>query len=87
MVADSDVILEFVRALVGPDVLSRVDIGPDTPLIGSALIDSFNILEIISFLEERFSVVIDSSSITEENFDSVGKIAAVVDRMRGHGQS
>ena len=85
MVADSDAILEFVRALVGPDVLSQVDIAADTSLIGSALIDSFNILEIISFLEERFSVVIDTNSITEENFDSVNKIAAVVNRMKGHG--
>lgn len=82
MVADPDVILEFVRALVGPEVLSQVDIGSDTPLIGSQLIDSFNVLEIVSFLEERFSVVIDSSSITEENFDSVNTIAAVVDRMK-----
>jgi len=82
MVAEPDVILDFVRALVGPDVLSEVEIRTDTSLLGAQLIDSFNVLEIVAFLEERFSVVIDSGSITEENFDSVNTIVAVVDRMK-----
>ncbi len=47
-------------------------------LLGSGVIDSTGILELISFLEEHFGVKFEDSELTGENFDSVEKISTFV---------
>jgi acyl carrier protein len=47
-------------------------------LLGSGVIDSTGILELISYLEEHFKVKFDDSELTGENFDSVDRISAFV---------
>jgi acyl carrier protein len=45
-------------------------------LIGSGIIDSTGILELITFLEERYGIQFEDSELTAENFESIGRIAA-----------
>jgi acyl carrier protein len=47
-------------------------------LLGSGVIDSTGILELISYLEEHFNVKFEDSELTGENFDSVERIATFV---------
>ena len=43
------------------------------------LIDSTGILELVSYLESEFGIVVQDEEIVPENLDSVGQIAAYVD--------
>jgi acyl carrier protein len=44
-------------------------------LIGSGIIDSTGILELIAFLEGTYTVRFDDSELTAENFQSIQRIA------------
>ena len=43
-------------------------------LLGSGIIDSTGILELITFLEGRFGVSFEDRELTAENFESIGRI-------------
>ena len=45
-------------------------------LLGSGVIDSTGVLELIGFLEEKYKLTFDDSELIGENFDTVLKITA-----------
>jgi acyl carrier protein len=49
-----------------------------TSLIENDLVDSPGILELVAFLEERFSFTVADNEIVPDNLDSIGRIAAYV---------
>lgn len=57
-------------------------LGPDDPLISSGIVDSFGVLEVMAFLEDTFGVTIDPSRHELTEFETVNRIAAVVERAR-----
>jgi acyl carrier protein len=50
----------------------------DTPLISSGHVDSFSMVSLLVFLENKFKIKIPPSKATPEAFDSVNKIVALV---------
>ena len=73
-------ILEFIRtrfhAALGRSALDR-----DTRLFSTGIVDSFGVLELIAFLEERFNVEIDPARHELQEFDTVAKIVSLVTRL------
>ena len=59
-------------------LLGRVDL--DTPLLGSAAIDSLGYLEVVTFLEERFGLVLDDEDFDADNLKSPASLVALVER-------
>ena len=57
----------------------------DEPLLGKGIVDSLGVMELISFIEEEFGVVVADADVTEENFSSVGAITRFVERSSGLG--
>jgi acyl carrier protein len=57
----------------------RERLGDDESLLGAGLIDSTGILELVSYLESAFGIVVQDEEIVPENLDSVGQIAAYVE--------
>lgn len=55
----------------------------ETSLIGNDLIDSTGILELVTFLEERFSIRIADADIVPANLDSIARIDAFVNAKLG----
>lgn len=52
-----------------------------TPLFGAMPeLDSMSVLELISVLEERFDIKIADEEITGEVFETIGSLAAFIDR-------
>ena len=60
----------------------RPDIGADEPLTSSGLIDSLGMLRLIMFLEEHFKVQVGDGEVGEQNFGTISRLAAFVDRKR-----
>lgn len=52
----------------------------DTDLLASGLLDSFDIVNLVSQLEEAFTVEIEPADIVPENFRTVAAIAALMER-------
>ena len=50
----------------------------DTPLISSGYVDSFSMITLLVFLENKFKIKIPPSKATPEAFNSVNNIVALV---------
>lgn len=51
--------------------------------IEDGLLDSFDVISLVSELEDKFDVLIDALDILPENFNTVESIAAVVNKNGG----
>ncbi len=50
----------------------------DTPLISGGIVDSFSMVSLKRFLEHRYGIRIPDEQATPEAFDSVNRIASLV---------
>ena len=50
----------------------------DTPLISGGYVDSFSMVSLLVFLENKFKIKIPPSKATPEAFDSVNRIVELV---------
>jgi acyl carrier protein len=50
----------------------------DTPLISGGIVDSFSMVSLKRFLENKYKISIPDDQATPEAFDSVDKIASLV---------
>jgi len=54
------------------------DINFDTPLISGGIVDSFSMVSLKRFLENKYKISIPDDKATPEAFDSVNKITKLV---------
>ena len=70
-------ILDYVKKeYVDED--SDTEVGLDTALISSGIVDSFSMVSLKTFLEKKYKISIPDAKATPEAFDSVNKIATLV---------
>lgn len=70
-------IRQFVR-----DSFLVDDFADEDSFLGRGLIDSLGILQLVSFVEASYGLVVPDSDLTPDNFDSVAKLAAYVERRK-----
>lgn len=58
-------------------------IANDQSLLASGLIDSTNVLELISFMEEEFEIQVGDEDLIPANLDSIDRITSYVGRKLG----
>ena len=51
--------------------------------LDEGIVDSIGVMELVTFVEETFSIKIEDLDVTPENFDSVSKMAAFIRRKTG----
>jgi acyl carrier protein len=51
-------------------------------LLESGIIDSLGVLEIVTFLQEEFSLAVEDDELTPENFQNIHSIAQFVEQRR-----
>ncbi|MCU0366871.1 MAG: acyl carrier protein [Bacteroidales bacterium] len=73
-----DLVLKYViKEYIDDD---DVTITYETPLISSGYVDSFSMVSLLVFLENKFKIKIPPSKATPEAFDSVNSIVALVNQ-------
>lgn len=75
------VILEYVIAEYLEDESEEINL--DTPLISGGIVDSFSMVSLKRFLENKYKISIPDDKATPEAFDSVNKIVALVKEFIG----
>jgi len=55
----------------------------DTPLISGGIVDSFSMVSLKRFLENKYNISIPDADASPEAFDTVNKICTLVDRFLG----
>lgn len=70
---------EIVREYVVREyVEDDTDVTYDTPLISGGIVDSFSMVSLKRFLENKYKISIPDDKATPEAFDSVNKICSLV---------
>lgn len=73
----------MIREFITKEMLQQpleTDLDDNDQLVESGVIDSLGVMTLLSFLEEKFSIQIPGEDLVPENFASISKIAALVDR-------
>ena len=65
---------------IATDILKQPKrvIAADARLISSGLIDSFHLVDLALYIEDKFGVRIDDSELNAETFDSLDELAALI---------
>lgn len=74
------IILDYLLKLSDTE---NVVINYDTELIDSAIIDSLGIISLISYIEEKFHIVVEETDFEMDNFNSVKSIVSFVKNKKG----
>jgi acyl carrier protein len=71
-----EVVLEYVKEEYLEDEDEEITF--ETPLISGGIVDSFSMVSLKRFLENKYSISIPDEKATPEAFDSVNKISELV---------
>ena len=67
-----------IQGWLRENVTGGREVSPDEPLIDNGVLTSLQTVELVTFLEERFDIVVEDEEFDEENFGSVEAIAGLV---------
>ena len=66
---------------------SLEDLDPNSILIDSGILDSFDIINLVTILEENYAIVISGGEIISDNLNTINDIALLVERLIGERDS
>lgn len=56
----------------------RGEIGPETSLISSGILDSLSLIRLINFIEERFNLIVEDEDVVPDNFETINALGALI---------
>lgn len=66
-----------------PDVV----VADDDSLLGQGIVDSMGVIELVTFLQDQFGIVLMDDDITEDNLGSIAAMTAFVTARRDGQQA
>jgi len=75
-----------VRRFLGENFLydgNIEEIGDRDSLVSLAVFDSMGVVDMLTFVEQRFGIQVDSTEVNPDNFDNIAAICALVERKLG----
>ena len=67
-----------IQGWLRDNVTGGREVAPDELLIDNGVLTSLQTVELVTFLEERFDIIVEDEEFDEENFGSVEAIAGLV---------
>jgi len=67
-----------VQDWLGENVTGGREVADNYPLIDNGVLTSLQTVELVTFLEDRFGILVEDDEFDEENFGSVQAIAGLV---------
>lgn len=64
----------------------KVGIGKDTALLEKGILDSLGILDVVSFLESEFTLMVSDDELVPENFQTLGTLSGFVVKKTGKSE-
>ena len=60
--------------------------GDDVSFLEKGIIDSTGVLELVSFVEDKYGISVDDEELVPDNFDSLNNLSAYIARKRKNGK-
>jgi len=68
-------------------VARKRNIGVDDRLLGEGIIDSLGVLDIVGHLESEFGISVADEDLSTENFETITRLTALVERKLGEART
>jgi methoxymalonate biosynthesis acyl carrier protein len=78
MAVSTENVAAEIQGWLRDNVTGGREVPPDEPLIENGVLTSLQTVELVTFLEERFDIIVEDEEFDEENFGSVEAIASLV---------
>lgn len=75
---EESAIADRIKNFLGQQFPATKKISNEDSLLKNGLIDSLGVLEVVSFLEKEFGIVISDEELLPENFGSVRRLSSFV---------
>lgn len=75
---EMEVLRDYLRGETG----FKGDLDPSADLLDSNILDSFSIVQLAVFVQQRFAVELEADDLTRDNLASLASIVALIDRRR-----
>ena len=75
----SEDLLKYMEDELG---IETNDVNGDTPLFGTGLMDSFSLVQMLTFIETRCEIRVNAVDVTPDNMDSINRILRYVEKRR-----
>jgi acyl carrier protein len=62
------------------------DFKDNVSFLDKGLIDSTGVMELVSFIEEKYGLAVDDEELIPDNFDSIEKLSAFMTKKMNNGQ-
>jgi acyl carrier protein len=78
-------ILSALNAYIVTQILKQPKrtLRPDEALLTSGLVDSFNLVDLGLFVEDKFGVRIEDTELNPDTFDTLGQLAGLIQSRLG----
>lgn len=76
----TDEIIAALTKYIAEQILKQPNraISVDEPLISSGLIDSFSLVDLSIYIEDKFGVRVDDTELNADTFDSLNQLAELI---------
>lgn len=64
------------------DIRPEYDFSEDVNFVDEGMLDSFDVLTLVTDLEENFNIRIDGEDIVPENFESINAILGLISKSK-----
>jgi acyl carrier protein len=83
--AQTESVATSIRNYIAQNILFSENTYPhpdEASFLDEGIVDSMNLLGLVSFVEERFGIKVDDRDIVPDNFDSISRLAAYIAKMK-----
>ena len=73
-----EVLSDYVRSESG----YKGNLNPEADLLEAKILDSFSVVQLVMFIQERFKVKFEAEDLTRANLATLSNIVALIDRRK-----
>jgi acyl carrier protein len=76
------------ESILADHIIEEIAVGktkglkPEEDLFSSGILDSLGVLQLVLFIEEKFSITVSDEDVVYENFNSIFAIARYIDEKK-----
>jgi len=78
-----EAIVDSVRDFIVKEIMHgsvQGGLGPDLHLLEEGILDSLGLQQLITYLEQKYNIMVDDEDLLPENFATVNAIAALISK-------
>ncbi len=71
---------DLIQFISTKSKIRKEELSKDTEVYESGIVSSLTMLELMSYIENKYSIIISPEELTEDNFSKVQTIAAFIEK-------